>query len=442
MDKPYKKLLAGFSVGLIALVLVFGFYQSSNVSGAAGNDEWGSPCPAWHPDACYVGVSGSARMGTEGRNGFFASSQAAPLAVELLCFFAQGRDGAVDIEWQTATELGTNGFELFRSQSENGNYQKISEFIDHCDDSGLVGGYYQFEDRSVIDGGVYYYKLVETASDFQQIEYGPIVAAAGSPTLTFTPSPTPTPSNTPTPSITPTPSRSPTPNEAMTSPPQQPNPTKTNTATASPTMTPTGTRKTPASTATQSGAKDTPIPSTPLPGSTERTQTPVTLTSTMPVSENTEVVETRLTEMFVPVGGASGSPEMTPDVESIDEGSTSGYPMAAPTASVDAGMAGYPLSLPAETALPMAYVPPPTRVVSQLATMTPRPVQIVGKVESDDPSRAWLVIGFFASLAILAGGLYGVARHWRRQAPVTEFCSDETGDDAGIESMDHSIGPE
>ncbi|MBN1315294.1 MAG: hypothetical protein JXA42_07495 [Anaerolineales bacterium] len=450
--------LAGYFIAVFILVaglLVSGVVRSGSDARAAGDDEWGIPCPSWHPDACYIGSTDSARAGLTARMDSLVHYFTAPLAVDLLCFYADGQDDVVYLEWQTATEMETAGFEVHRSQTKNSGYVDISDFIDHCDNSGLVGGYYQFEDRSVTNGEMYYYRLVEIVSAQERNEFGPISVVAGAaqitntPSNTPTPSITPTPSHTPTPSITPTASRTPTPsntsilNEALTSAPRQPSPSKTPTSTATTgggtlTSTPSGTRKTPSATTTQTENESSSVSFTPTHAVSTGTETTLNLDSDMLM---TETIGAGGTTTFLPTGGSAGEPVASPDINDTD--TLSGYPLAPPTNSAETRETGYPFPIPSNTPLPQGYVPPPTRGISQLATMTPiKATLVVQNEEPSQQSRIWLVVGFAASVLMLAGGLYGMARHWRRSSPDGEIPGAGPEASGEMNNPDHSTSDE
>jgi hypothetical protein len=72
---------------------------------------------------------------------------------------------AVTVEWSTATELNTVGFNLYRADTENGPFQKVNTDLIPASPDPLVGGTYTFTDTNVVAGRTYYYRLedVETS---------------------------------------------------------------------------------------------------------------------------------------------------------------------------------------------------------------------------------------------------------------------------------------
>lgn len=95
------------------------------------------------------------------------------LAIGLLVLGVIGmRPGPVIVEWTTATELNTAGFNLYRSENAAGPFVKINEQMIPASSDSLVGGKYRFEDTTVMPGKTYYYQL-------EDVEYGGITTRHG-----------------------------------------------------------------------------------------------------------------------------------------------------------------------------------------------------------------------------------------------------------------------
>ena len=103
--------------------------------------------------------------------------------VTLISFTAASLPGLPEIyvEWETATELDTVGFFVVRSDSAQGLYARVSDFIPHEGDI-LTGAQYDWVDETTELGHTYFYRLEELTVDQTSMFYGPIVATAGSPT--------------------------------------------------------------------------------------------------------------------------------------------------------------------------------------------------------------------------------------------------------------------
>ena len=87
----------------------------------------------------------------------------------------------VIVEWSTASELDTVGFNLYRAESKEGSYEKINVDLIPASTDPLTGGSYKYEDKSVRAGTVYYYQLEDIESSGLTQKFGPIeVKASGS----------------------------------------------------------------------------------------------------------------------------------------------------------------------------------------------------------------------------------------------------------------------
>ena len=102
-----------------------------------------------------------------------------PLAISLASFTASVADGCIDIFWETATEVDTVGFQLWRSESKNGVYELVPySYTRSKSVTETRGAAYAFRDCSVVLDGTtdYYYKLeeIDTNNAKENPFYGPI----------------------------------------------------------------------------------------------------------------------------------------------------------------------------------------------------------------------------------------------------------------------------
>ena len=72
---------------------------------------------------------------------------------------------AQEINWNTETELNTAGFQIYRSNSPDGEFVLITEEYIPGKGSSLTGGSYSFTDNSALPGETYYYLLEEIEYD-------------------------------------------------------------------------------------------------------------------------------------------------------------------------------------------------------------------------------------------------------------------------------------
>ncbi|MBN2355042.1 Ig-like domain-containing protein [candidate division KSB1 bacterium] len=84
----------------------------------------------------------------------------------------------VTLQWQTANEHDNLGFNVLRSRTEDGSYEKINEKIVPARSDGD----YHFVDRNVVSGLRYYYKVEDVNSRGQTTVHGPVMAEVPVPT--------------------------------------------------------------------------------------------------------------------------------------------------------------------------------------------------------------------------------------------------------------------
>lgn len=71
----------------------------------------------------------------------------------------------IDIEWETETEIDTAGFNIYRSETADGEYVRINDQIIPSQSDAVSGAQYTFEDRNVERGKTYYYQLEDIEYD-------------------------------------------------------------------------------------------------------------------------------------------------------------------------------------------------------------------------------------------------------------------------------------
>jgi hypothetical protein len=116
-------------------------------------------------------------------------------AVTVSSFTAKNQANQIIVAWMTASEVNTMGFNLLRSTSATGTYNKINSILILSKCLGCVtGASYSYTDSAVTTGKTYYYKLQSVDHTGTTQLFGPASASVGSP-------PTP-PTKTGTPSST------------------------------------------------------------------------------------------------------------------------------------------------------------------------------------------------------------------------------------------------
>jgi len=101
------------------------------------------------------------------------------LPVELRDLKAEFLRNSVIISWKTESESENRGFEIYRSNSENGDYQLISSYVTSIDLKGLgnstLGKEYTYIDELVIPKGKVFYKIADISSSNEKEFHGPVV---------------------------------------------------------------------------------------------------------------------------------------------------------------------------------------------------------------------------------------------------------------------------
>jgi hypothetical protein len=106
-----------------------------------------------------------------------------PTAVTLSSFTAEWDGDGVRVAWETALEIDTVGFNLWRSTAPGGGYVRVNEtLIPAVSLGGVMGGVYEVVDADVTPGATYYYKLEEIEVGGARSWYGPVSTGAEAPT--------------------------------------------------------------------------------------------------------------------------------------------------------------------------------------------------------------------------------------------------------------------
>lgn len=85
--------------------------------------------------------------------------------IELASFDVQALNGAVRIAWETAAEIDNAGFNIYRAEDADGDYERINASIIPAEGSVTEGAAYTFTDRTAQNGKTYYYRLQDVDSE-------------------------------------------------------------------------------------------------------------------------------------------------------------------------------------------------------------------------------------------------------------------------------------
>jgi hypothetical protein len=102
-------------------------------------------------------------------------------AVTLIVVTAAG-PATVTVEWSTASELDTAGFNLKRGETPDGPFTRINADLIPASPDPLIGGRYTFTDTTVAAGRTYFYQLEEVETSGTTTVQGVVeVKAEGGP---------------------------------------------------------------------------------------------------------------------------------------------------------------------------------------------------------------------------------------------------------------------
>ncbi len=103
------------------------------------------------------------------------------IPVELLYFQAVVGNGSVTLIWETATEVDTAGFNILRSESEDGPFAKINDTLIPAKGGTTQGATYSYVDNGVQNGVTYWYQLEDVDVTGESEVRAPtlLVSAAG-----------------------------------------------------------------------------------------------------------------------------------------------------------------------------------------------------------------------------------------------------------------------
>ena len=100
------------------------------------------------------------------------------LAALVVLLISAATPPAVTVEWSTASELNTAGFNVLRSDNPNGPFTRLNPEVIRASPDPLVGGSYVYTDTNVTPGQTYYYQLEEVEFGGGTSPQGTVVATA------------------------------------------------------------------------------------------------------------------------------------------------------------------------------------------------------------------------------------------------------------------------
>jgi hypothetical protein len=99
-----------------------------------------------------------------------------PTLINLSSFTAKANNGRVKLAWITESEIDNVGFNLYRAESESGEFSKINAALIPANGSSTQGAAYEFPDTNVQNRKTYYYKLEDIDLNGNSSTHGPVSA--------------------------------------------------------------------------------------------------------------------------------------------------------------------------------------------------------------------------------------------------------------------------
>ncbi|MCX5886079.1 MAG: right-handed parallel beta-helix repeat-containing protein, partial [Proteobacteria bacterium] len=100
--------------------------------------------------------------------------QEPPTLISLASFTAIPANEKVILEWVTESEIDTVGFNLYRAESEDGEYVNINSSLIPAEGLATSGASYQFIDNDVQNRKTYFYKLEDIDLNGTSTMHGPV----------------------------------------------------------------------------------------------------------------------------------------------------------------------------------------------------------------------------------------------------------------------------
>ena len=97
-------------------------------------------------------------------------------AVKLLGFEANGLDGAVELQWETGSEIDNLGFHVYRLTSVDGPFERITSSSIPGLGSSPEGAQYRYLDVGLSNGTTYFYRLEDIETTGRTTMHGPVSA--------------------------------------------------------------------------------------------------------------------------------------------------------------------------------------------------------------------------------------------------------------------------
>ena len=99
--------------------------------------------------------------------------------ITLVSFTATPSNKKVILKWTTESEISNAGFNIYRSESEDGKYIKVNDLLISSEGSPTEGAKYFFIDKNLKNRLTYFYKLEDIDLNGSSTFHGPLKATPG-----------------------------------------------------------------------------------------------------------------------------------------------------------------------------------------------------------------------------------------------------------------------
>ena len=135
----------------MALILLFSpAVYAENIDPAENGHQW-----AWGENAGWINFD----LTTQPDYKVQTSWEAGGTLITLASFTARPGSYQVTLEWETASEIDNAGFNIYRSDSKDGDYEQINDSLIVAEGSATEGSVYEFVDEDVEKRRRYWYLL-------------------------------------------------------------------------------------------------------------------------------------------------------------------------------------------------------------------------------------------------------------------------------------------
>jgi hypothetical protein len=97
-----------------------------------------------------------------------------PTAITLASFEANPGNGKITLQWTTGDESDNLGFNIYRAETEQGDYSKINDTLIYSQAPDKQSDSYSYEDSNLKNGKTYYYQLEDVDIYGVKTMHGPV----------------------------------------------------------------------------------------------------------------------------------------------------------------------------------------------------------------------------------------------------------------------------